>query len=234
VAAVTGAVTAAAPWWVVAGVLAGGLVVGVLLSRRLVAAGYRLDDEQHRRVPGPAWTAAAAVPVLWGLLAWRIGGLAAGAVLPAYLLFSVVAVALFWIDLDVHRLPEGLTLPSFPAVLALLAVAAVTTGDWTALLRAVLCAIGLWLVYLVLALISPGALGLGDATLGGLVGLTLGFLDWRAPLVATAAAFVLGGAVSLVLLAARRVTRKTQVAFGPYILLGALTAVVVPLQVPGG
>ena len=40
--------------------------------------------------------------------------------LPAYLYLGVVGVALASIDLDVHRLPDVLVLPSVPAVLALL------------------------------------------------------------------------------------------------------------------
>lgn len=222
-----------APWWLLLAVLPGGGAVGLLLSRQLVTASYRLEDEQSRPRRGLPWVVTLAVPVLWVLLAWRLGGLGSGAVLPAYLLFAVVGVALVWIDLDVHRLPEGLTLPSVPALLALLAVGAVTSGEYGALLRAGLCGVGLWAGYLLLAVASPGALGLGDATVGGLVGMMAGFLDWRAAVVATVAAFVVGGVVSLALLVTRRVTMKTHIAFGPFILLGALAAVLVHVPAPG-
>ena len=225
---------APAPVWIVVVVVVVGALVGVLLGRILTSGTYRLDDEPDR--PPSRWSllVAAAVPVLWGLLAWQLGGLAAGALLPAYLLLAVVGVALFWIDVDVHRLPEGLTLPSVAALVVLLLVAGGTDGDWGSFGRALACGVGVWLVYLVLALISPGGLGLGDATLGGLVSLPLGYLGWGAPAIALVAAYVASGLVALVGLALRRLTLKSDIAFGPYILIGALAAVFVRFQMLGG
>ena len=225
---------APAPVWVVVVLLVVGALVGALLARILTSGTYRLDDEQDR--PPSRWSllVAAAVAALWGVLAWQLGGLAAGALLPAYLLLAVVGVALFWIDLDVHRLPEGLTLPSVAALVVLLTVAAATDGDWGSLGRALACGAGVWVVYIVLALISPGGLGLGDATLGGLVSLPLGYLGWGAPVVALVGAYVASGIVALVGLALRRLTLKSDIAFGPYILIGALVAVFVRFQMLGG
>ncbi len=222
-----------APWWLVAVVTVAAVLVGWLLARRLTAGGYRLDDEHRAPVPGASWLVVVAVPVLWGGLAWSLGGLAAGALLPAYLLLAAVGVALFWIDLDVHRLPEGLTLPTIPALVVLLALTSLTTGDWAALGRAVACGVGCWLVYLAIALISPGGLGLGDATLGGLVSVPLGYLAWGAPVVAFLAAFVVSGLVSLVGLALGRLKLKSDIAFGPFILLGAAVAIVLEFQILG-
>jgi leader peptidase (prepilin peptidase)/N-methyltransferase len=220
-----------APWWLVAAVTVAGAAVGWLLARELGTAAYRLDDEADRRLPGPSWTLVVAVPVLWGLLAWRVGGLSAGALLAAYLLLAWAGVALFWIDLDTHRLPEGLTLPVIPALLALLIVASATTGDWSALLRGVLCGVGGWLVYAVLAFVVPGGLGLGDATLGGLVSLPLGYLGWSPPIVGFVVAYLVSGVVALVGLATRRLSLRSHIAFGPFIVVGAVVALLVRFQV---
>lgn len=222
-----------APVWVVLAVAVAGVPVGVLLSRRLSTGDYRLDDEMERPVPTLGWLVALTVPVLWGVLAWRVGGLSRGALLPAYLLLAAVGVALFWIDVDVHRLPEALTLPCIPGVALLLAVASATTGDWGALARAVACGVAGWLVYVVLALALPGGLGLGDATLGGLVSLPLGYLAFGAPVVAFVAGYLVSGAAALVGLALRRLHLKSDIAFGPYILLGALVALFVRFQMLG-
>jgi len=222
-----------APVWLVLAAVVAGVPVGVLLSRRLSTGDYRLDDEMERPVPTLGWLVTLAVPLLWGVLAWRVGGLSRGALLPAYLLLAAVGVALFWIDVDVHRLPEALTLPCIPAVALLLAVASATTGDWGSLARAVACAVAVWLVYLVLALAVPGGLGLGDATLGGLVSLPLGYVAWGAPVVAFLAAYAVSGVAALVGLALRRLELKSDIAFGPYILLGALVAAFVRFQIPG-
>ncbi len=220
----------AAPWWLVAVLTLAGCGLGLRLARELGTTAYRLDDEADRRRPGPPWLVAVAVPLLWGVLAWRLGGLAEGAVLPAYLLLGWVGVALFWVDVDVHRLPEGLTLPTLPALVVLLAVASTTIGDWGSLLRAVICGAAGWLVYAVLAFIVPGGLGLGDATLGGLVALPLGYLGWGVPILGFVLAYLLSGVVAVVGLALRRLTLRSHIAFGPFIVVGALAALLVRFQ----
>lgn len=220
----------AAPWWLVAVLALVGLGPGLWLARELGTAAYRLDDETDRRRPGPPALLGVAVPVLWGALAWRLGGLSEGAALPAYLLLAWVAVALVWVDVDVHRLPEGLTLPTVPALVLLLAVASATTGDWAALLRAGLCGVGSWLLYAALAFVVPGGLGLGDATLGGLVAVPLGYLGWGVPVLGVVLAYLLSGVVVVAGLALRRLTLRSHVAFGPFIVAGALAALVLRVQ----
>jgi leader peptidase (prepilin peptidase) / N-methyltransferase len=52
--------------------------------------------------------------------------------------------------------------------------------------------------------------------------------------VSVAAAFVLGGLASVVLLALRRVSRQSSIAFGPAMIAGAFVALVFPVQVLTG
>lgn len=220
----------AAPWWLVAVLTVAGVGLGLWLARELGTTAYRLDDEADRAVLGLPALLAVAVPVLWGVLGWRLGGLSQGAALPAYLLLAWVGVALFWVDVDVHRLPEGLTLPTIPALLVLLGVASATTGDWSALLRAVICGAAGWFVYAALAFVVPGGLGLGDATLGGLVAVPLGYLGWGVPILGFALAYLLSGVVAVIGLALRRLTLRSHIAFGPFIVIGALAALVLRFQ----
>ena len=72
--------------------------------------------------------------VLFVVLALRLG---ADPVLPAYLYLAAVGLALALIDLDVRRLPDALTLPSYPVVAALLALGAALGSDSGELVRAV-------------------------------------------------------------------------------------------------
>ncbi len=81
------------------------------------------------------------------------------------------------------------------------------------------------LLYLALAMLYPAGLGLGDVKLAAALGLYLGWLGWSYPVVGTVAAFLVGGVVSLALLASGRAGRRTAVPFGPPMLLGALAAV---------
>ena len=217
----------ATPWWFVVAVSLAGLAVGEVLRRRLATAGYRLDDETG---PAPRLTTRAvpaALALLWGLLAWRFGPTAEWTLAPAYLGFAFIAVALAWIDADVHRLPRGLTYPAYPMLLGQLALASLATGDWTALGRAAITGAALWLVYLVLAVVAAllgSGFGLGDVTLAGLVGLATGYLGVSTTLVASYAAFILAGIYGVSRLVLRRGTRKDDIAFGPWMLLGLLVS----------
>jgi leader peptidase (prepilin peptidase) / N-methyltransferase len=145
--------------------------------------------------------------------------------LPAYLCLGAIGVALAFIDLDCHRLPDRLTLPAYPIGVALLAVAALAGHDGRALLRALVCMVGLFAFYYVLALVYPAGMGFGDVKLAGVLGLYLGWLGVDRVVVGTFLAFLVSAAVGLGLVLARRATMKSHLPFGPFMLLGALLAV---------
>jgi leader peptidase (prepilin peptidase)/N-methyltransferase len=221
------------PWWFVVVVGLAGLGVGELLRRRLATLGYRLDDEIG---PGPRvgpWVVTASTGLLWAVLAWRFGPLSEWALAPAYLVFSAVAVALSWIDADVHRLPRGLTRPAYVVLLVQLTVASLASGDWAALRRAVVAGLALWAVFLLLALLAAllgSGFGFGDVTLAGLVGLASGYLSVVATLVAACAAFLLAGAYGVVRLTVLRGSRKDDIAFGPWMLVGLLLSLLTEVR----
>jgi leader peptidase (prepilin peptidase)/N-methyltransferase len=129
------------------------------------------------------------------------------------------------IDLDVKRLPNAIVLPSYVVgALALLPIVFVT-GDWWAAARALIAMAALWLFYFGLVLVYPGGMGFGDVKLAGVLGLYLGWLGWSSVLIGTFAGFLLGGVVGALLMALRRAGRKSAIAFGPYMLAGALLAI---------
>ena len=91
----------------------------------------------------------------------------------------------------------------------------------------------LWAVYLALAVLAAllgSGFGLGDVTLAGLVGLATGYVGVTATLVATFAAFLLAGLYGVARIVARRGTRKDDIAFGPWMLVGTLIALVVEVR----
>jgi len=138
--------------------------------------------------------------------------------------FGALGVALAAIDIAVKRLPDPLTLPAYPILIALLAVAAVISDDLGALGRALLGGLALSGCFLLLALIRPGQLGGGDIKLAGLTGLVLGWLGWPALIFGATLAFFLSAIVGLALLAARRVTMQSALSFGPFLIGGAVLA----------
>lgn len=141
----------------------------------------------------------------------------------AYL--GVVGVALAQVDLAVQRLPDRLTLPAYPAVLVLLALAAAFDDNWAAFARSLLGGLALGATYLLLGLLGAGQLGGGDIKLAGLIGLALGWIGWSTLIAGASLGFVMAAVVSLIMLAGRRISRRSMISFGPYMLCGALLAV---------
>jgi leader peptidase (prepilin peptidase) / N-methyltransferase len=141
--------------------------------------------------------------------------------LPAFLFLAAAGVLLGVIDLQHRLLPNRVVLPALAAGTALLLLPALADGAWDALLRAVLGAAALFAVYLVLALVSPGGLGMGDVKLAALLGLYLGWLGWSAVVLGALAGFVVQAVVALGLLATRRIGLRGELPFGPAMLAGA-------------
>jgi len=145
--------------------------------------------------------------------------------LPAYLYLAAVGVALAMIDLDLQRLPDPLTLPSYPVGLTLLAIAALADHDGTDYLRAVIAMAALFGFYAVVWFVYPGGMGQGDVKLAGVVGLYLGWLGWGQLIVGTFGAFLLGAVVGIGLMVGSAAGRKTRIPFGPFMLLGVLIGI---------
>jgi leader peptidase (prepilin peptidase)/N-methyltransferase len=163
-----------------------------------------------------------ATTVLFAVMAWHFGAVWE---LPAYLYLAAITVALTLIDIDVRRLPDAIVLPSYVVTVVLLLVPALVDGRWDDLLRAVLGGAALFAGYFLLAFINPRGMGFGDVKLAGVLGLYLGWLGWGVLLIGAFARFLLGGAYGLVLMLAGRAGRKTAIPFGPFMLGGALLAV---------
>ncbi|MFF4187920.1 prepilin peptidase [Streptomyces sp. NPDC001691] len=222
----------------VAGAALWGAAAGSLLPRPAHRLGvepdqpWRSADPEGRPFTGPArgWLGAArghgpATPQVALLTALVCAALAAttGArpELVVWLLLAPVAVLLGLVDRRVHRLPDVLTLPLAAAATVLLGLAALVpghAGSWTGALIGELFLGG---GYLVLVLINPAGMGLGDAKLALGLGAALG---WYGPPVLLAGALLglgLGALYGLGLLVLRRAGRATAIPYGPFLLAGA-------------
>lgn len=159
---------------------------------------------------------------LFALMAVKFG---LSAALPAYLYLAAVGVALALIDLDVKRLPDALTLPSYVVGFVLLGLASLDDGP--ALLRALLGAAAMYAVYFALAFAYPAGMGFGDVKLSGVLGLYTAWLGWDVWGAGLLLGFLLGGLFGIGLILLKRGGRKTAIPFGPFMLIGALAAIVV-------
>lgn len=147
--------------------------------------------------------------------------------LPALYLLAAVSIVVAFIDLDHHLILDIVIYPSAAAMLLLLVLASGMGSDWNRLLHAVVGAVVLGLFYLALALLWPGGMGLGDVKLAVLLGLVLGWLGWPQFVVGAFAAFLLGGVVSIIMVAARKVDIHGGIPFGPHMVVGAWIGILV-------
>lgn len=208
-----------------------GAGLGLLAGRGLNVLAQRVvvrRPDAAQLLPGTTITRRVAVGGPWVELGTAVlGALVVGRfglvpLLPAWLWLAGCAVVLVVVDLRHHLLPNRVLLPTGLVGLAALTTVAAATGDWSALLGALLGALALSAGLLVLAWVNPSGLGLGDVKLGFVLGLYLGWLGWSAVLTGVFLGFVVQAVVALLLLAARRAGRDTQLAFGPALLAGTL------------
>ena len=159
---------------------------------------------------------------VFAVLTWRIGW---APDLPAFLYLGAIGVALALIDLDVRRLPNVIVLPSYLVAGVLLTIAALVGDDLPDLLRAGLGMVALYGLFFVLAQIYPAGMGFGDVKLAGVLGLYLGWLGWAEVITGAFLGFLFGGVVGGVLMMVGRAGRKSMIPFGPFMLAGALVAI---------
>ncbi|MGP4023824.1 prepilin peptidase [Actinomadura sp. 3N407] len=192
-----------------------GLAVGLLLAP--MAAPFVGDVPRRRRILMGLVTAA-----VYGILGWRVG---AEPVLVALLYLAAVGTLLGFIDVEVKRLPDRFTLPSYGIAAALLAAAVPFTDDGLRHFQHALIGMAvLFVLYFVQAFIAPSGIGMGDVKLSGVLGLYLGWFGQDAWVVGLLATYFFGGLVGVGIMIVRR-TRKGEFPFGPYMLAGALIAV---------
>ena len=143
------------------------------------------------------------------------------------LTYGVLVGAGMWlslIDIDTHLLPRRIVYRTIAAAMPLLVLSAFfdSTGSIAGML---IGGLGMWLMLRVLEVLSRGDLGGGDVGLGALLGLYLGWISYEAILVGLFTSFLVGGLFALVLLVTRKTNRHTHFAFGPFLIVGTLIAV---------
>jgi len=142
------------------------------------------------------------------------------------LTYGVLVGAGMWlslIDIDTHLLPRRIVYRTIAVAMPLLVSAFFdNTGSITGMFVG---GLAMWCMLRVLEVLSRGDLGGGDVGLGGLLGLYLGWLSYEAVLVGLFASFLVGGFFAVALLVTRKANRHTHFAFGPFLIVGTLIAV---------
>jgi leader peptidase (prepilin peptidase) / N-methyltransferase len=167
--------------------------------------------------------------VAGGIVGWSLGTSAA---LTAWLILVVSGSVLGYIDARTKYLPSAIIWPTFGLVGLALLVAAMVTGEWDALVWALVASAISFGGFALMWLVFPGGVGFGDVRLAGLLGLALGWLGWGEVIAGLYLGFLLGAVVGIALRLVRILKRKELFPFGPFMLVGALLGVLLgqPLE----
>ncbi|MEH0971556.1 prepilin peptidase [Micromonospora sp. CPCC 205546] len=150
-------------------------------------------------------------------------------VLLAGLWWVACAVPLVFIDAQVHRLPNVITLPAAAGVFALLTIDATVTDQWEPLLSSAICAAVATTVFVSMGLVLGGrGMGLGDGKLILSMTALLSWWGWGAAFGAVFLGFLGAGLVGAVLLASGRVRRGAHIPMGPFFVAGAVVMLAFP------
>jgi leader peptidase (prepilin peptidase)/N-methyltransferase len=132
-------------------------------------------------------------------------------------LYGFFLLAVIVIDIEHHRVLNVMLAPA-AIVIAVLSALPWTQGSLGNLLNTLLGGAVGFGVFLLLAIIGRGALGMGDVKLAGVIGMMTGHPDVLWALIIGALA---GAGAALILLMTRKATRKTAIAYAPYLAFGA-------------
>jgi prepilin signal peptidase PulO-like enzyme (type II secretory pathway) len=175
------------------------------------------------RMPGWILAATLVTVAVVAAVAVRFGP---SPVLPAFCYLAVAGVPVAFIDTRQRRLPDLVTLPSYPVSLLLLGAAALFVPGGPGRFVHALIGMAVAVAFcLLLLLVSPSGIGLGDVKLAGPLGAYLGWLGAAAFVTGLLAAWLLAALAAIGLLLTRRATRKTEIPLGPFLIAGTLGVV---------
>jgi leader peptidase (prepilin peptidase)/N-methyltransferase len=143
--------------------------------------------------------------------------------------FCGLLLALSVIDARTKKLPNRLVYPALLLSVGYLLVARLV-GAEVDLLRSALGFLALGGGLLLVAIVAPAGMGMGDVKLAALIGLVLGSRGLAPVAVAAGVGILLGGLAAIVALVAGA-SRKQALPFGPFLAAGALVSVFLGPQI---
>lgn len=167
------------------------------------------------------------VGVLFVLIAQHIigGFLIVSPVFALWFLYLIVTfsllVVIFLYDLKHYIIPDVIIYSAI-AVVLLFRIAEVFIFGGTDIISALISAVAASMFFFIIWLVSRGKwMGFGDVKLAFFMGL---FLGWPNILVALFLAFLIGSLVGLVLISLGKKKFKSEVPFGPFLIIGTFLA----------
>jgi leader peptidase (prepilin peptidase) / N-methyltransferase len=159
------------------------------------------------------------------LFAGMAASLGADWALPAFLFFTGSLIAVSAIDIERFLVPNRIIAVTLIVCVPLLAVAAAIDGEWDQLVRGLIGAVVASGGLLVMNLINPRWMGMGDVKLALVLGLFLGWLSLGHVAVGLFLGFFFGAVGGVLLIATGIRTRKDHIPFAPFLAAGAYVTV---------
>lgn len=162
--------------------------------------------------------------VLWALIGVQYADSWA---LPAYLFLGAGLIALSAIDLELYILPTKIVRPLNIGGVVLLAGASLGEDAWGSFARALIAGAVAYGLFLLLHVVKPNGMGMGDVRLAFGLGLYLGWLGWGYVAGGLFAGFLYGALLGVAVMVAEGVRkgRKRHIPFGPFLAAGTMTFV---------
>ncbi len=157
------------------------------------------------------WNSDTAILMLSGLVAYL-----------ALLWLVATGVGLAVIDFKSRLLPRALIYPLYAVGISALCLSSFLSMDFMAIFRAGAGGLGLGTFYSLVFVLVPGGLGWGDVTLAGILAFYLAWIGWGALILGALLAFAFGAGFGLLLMVIGKAKGGHKIAFGPWMLLGAL------------
>jgi leader peptidase (prepilin peptidase)/N-methyltransferase len=198
-----------------------------LVGSAMGLLGRLVVSRSHRGVAcRPPWCELACAG-LCAVLGWRAAaGFLPSWWLPVPLVLGWFAVPLTAVDLARRRLPDVLTLPAYPLLGLVVALAAATGPDPGIGVRALVGIVVFGGAHAVVRAVAPSAMGGGDVKLAGSLGAVLGAVGWPAMAVAA----TLAAAITALVALARRTNHAPH---GPGLLAATWLIAAFPGRLPG-
>jgi leader peptidase (prepilin peptidase)/N-methyltransferase len=150
---------------------------------------------------------------------------------PAYAVFAAASVLLFITDVDTSLIPYRMIQPAVLVGFSLLTFGWLADRESGTILIAAGGAFAYWGAMSLLGAVGTlifrrTSMGGGDLKLAFFIGGFAGYLGWATVVIAGIGGFLIGGILSIVLLATRVRGMKDAIPFGPFMIIAGIVAVV--------
>lgn len=135
-----------------------------------------------------------------------------------YIIEFAFLICIFFYDLMYKEIIDRISIPAIA-----IAIAGGIVFSLVSIPSMLIGGIGIFAFFSLQLILSKGKwIGGGDLRLGALMGFLLG---WQIGIIALMIAYLFGSIVSIILLISRKVTRKSEIPFGPFLVTGTLLGV---------